>query len=288
MRSYLDRSALWSMRLRRSTDTLQVTGGESVASLLAAGDIVLSRGVHEAIRDRGPGSVFGPLKSILDACDLRVANLESTLTRRETQQGTLGGVLKAPPESVEALAAAGFDAVTVANNHCMDFGPEGLPECPIFALPSIAALPFLEYDIGYRSPDWRWRPYHLSYLVRLVLSRYPVQEGRGPAVSQEALRVINGALVRDFVQLARADGSIPLVLYLPGKNEFLPWAADPRNLPSVTREILRGTGVEYADLTPCVASVPEPERFAPDSTHYSPRTNAAIAVCLRDLLSARL
>jgi len=129
MRGYLDRAALWSMRLRPSTDVLQVTGGKSVASLLAAGDIVLSLGVHEAIRDRGPGSVFGPLKSILDACDLRVANLESTLTRRETQPGTLGGVLKAPPESVEALSAAGFDAVTVANNHCMDFGREGLLEC---------------------------------------------------------------------------------------------------------------------------------------------------------------
>jgi poly-gamma-glutamate capsule biosynthesis protein CapA/YwtB (metallophosphatase superfamily) len=129
MRSYLDRAALWSMRLRPSADVLQVTGGEPVASLLAAGDIALSCGVHEAIRDRGPGSVFGPLKSILDACDLKVANLESTLTGRETQQGTLGGVLKAPPGSVEALTAAGFDAVTVANNHCMDFGPEGLLEC---------------------------------------------------------------------------------------------------------------------------------------------------------------
>ncbi|HXA96417.1 MAG TPA: CapA family protein, partial [Candidatus Dormibacteraeota bacterium] len=69
--------------------------------------------------------VFGPLKPILDGCDLRVANLESPLTRCES---SYGGTLKASPESVEALSAAGFDAVTVANNHCMDFGPNGLLE----------------------------------------------------------------------------------------------------------------------------------------------------------------
>ncbi len=117
------------MRLRPPTEVLQVTGGEPVASLLAGGDIVLSREVYNAIRNRGPASIFAPLKPILDACDLRVANLESPLTRCEAQRGTLGGVLKAPPESVEALTAARFDAVTVANNHCMDFGSEGLLEC---------------------------------------------------------------------------------------------------------------------------------------------------------------
>jgi poly-gamma-glutamate capsule biosynthesis protein CapA/YwtB (metallophosphatase superfamily) len=129
VRRYLDDAALWSMRFRPARSVLRVGGHESAASLLAGGDIVLGRGVHEAIRDRGPGSVFAPLKSVLDGCDLRVANLESTLTHCETPPGTFGGVLKAPPESVEALSAAGFDAVTLANNHCMDFGPEGLGEC---------------------------------------------------------------------------------------------------------------------------------------------------------------
>jgi poly-gamma-glutamate capsule biosynthesis protein CapA/YwtB (metallophosphatase superfamily) len=126
---YLDDVTLWSMQFRRSRAVLQVCGGEPAASLLAAGDIALTRGVHDAIRDRGPGTIFAPLKPILDGCDLRVANLESMLTHRDGQPGTLGGVLKAPPESVEALSAAGFDAVTVANNHCMDFGPEGLLDC---------------------------------------------------------------------------------------------------------------------------------------------------------------
>lgn len=129
VRRYLDGATLWSMQFRPSRSVLRVGGHAPAASLLAAGDIVLSRGVHEAIRDRGPESIFAPLKPILDSCDLRVANLESALTRCETRHGTFGRALKAPPDSVEALSAAGFDAVTVANNHCMDFGPAGLLEC---------------------------------------------------------------------------------------------------------------------------------------------------------------
>jgi hypothetical protein len=159
--------------------------------------------------------------------------------------------------------------------------PEGA-----LSMPSITALPFVEYDTSYRPSDWQWRPYHVSYLVRLVLSRYTVVQRRSPAVSEEALRAINAELVREFVRLVRSDGAVPLVLYLPGRGEFLPWAAEPRNLPVITREVLRGAGVEYTDLTRCVAAVPEQERFVPGRSHYSPRTNAAIAVCLRDLVSS--
>ncbi len=110
VRRYLDDATLWSMQFRRSRAVRQVGGGDPAASLLAGGDIALNQEVHEAVRDRGPGAIFAPLKPILGGCDLRVANLESMLTRREGQPGTLGGVLKAPPESVAVLSAAGFDA----------------------------------------------------------------------------------------------------------------------------------------------------------------------------------
>jgi poly-gamma-glutamate synthesis protein (capsule biosynthesis protein) len=129
IRRQLERVSLWSMQFRPSVDMHSVRSGPPTASLLAAGDVVLSRDIQDAIQHRGAASIFAPLKSVLDECDLRVANLESPLTGREAKPGALGGVLKAAPESVEALAAAGFDAVTVANNHCMDFGSEGLFEC---------------------------------------------------------------------------------------------------------------------------------------------------------------
>jgi hypothetical protein len=153
---------------------------------------------------------------------------------------------------------------------------------------SIAALPFIDYDVGYRESDWRWRALHASRLVRVALSRYPVRTPPSPVVSPEALRAVNGELILDFVRLARADRSIPIVLYMPGRNDFLPWAQDPTRLPMITREVLRRYGIEFTDLTPCVATVPEEERFVPEKRHYSPRTNAAIAGCLRELVSSHL
>ena len=39
-----------------------------------------------------------------------------------------GYVFRAPPEAASALAQAGFDLLTLANNHAMDYGVEGLLE----------------------------------------------------------------------------------------------------------------------------------------------------------------
>ncbi|HKX04575.1 MAG TPA: hypothetical protein VJX71_18930 [Methylomirabilota bacterium] len=153
---------------------------------------------------------------------------------------------------------------------------------------SVSGLPYVDYDMDYHESDWRWRPFHASQLVRAVLSRYPVRSARGPAVSPEALRAVNGELLRDFVRLVRADGSMPLVVYMPGRNDYLAWAQDPKHLPIITRDVLRQVGVEFTDLTPCVGAVPEAERFVAGKRHYSPRTSAAIASCLKDLVSSRL
>jgi poly-gamma-glutamate synthesis protein (capsule biosynthesis protein) len=57
---------------------------------------------------------------------LALANLESPLTA--APQVRAGHDLRAPPASVAALRAAGFDAVSLANNHALDAGPAGLRE----------------------------------------------------------------------------------------------------------------------------------------------------------------
>jgi hypothetical protein len=98
---------------------------------------------------------------------------------------------------------------------------------------------------------------------------------------------VNGELIRDFVRLVHADGSIPLVLYMPGRNDYLTSAKDPKGLPVVTRDVLREMGIEFTDLTPCVGAIPEDDRFVPGKRHYSPRTSAAIASCLKELVSSR-
>ena len=128
LRRMRDRLALWSTRFSPAPDTLRVADGEPAACLLAVGDISLAGNVEVVANERGPACILGPVRPMLEQCDLRVGNLESVLTREDKPNGSLGTFLKAAPRTAQVLKYGRFDAVTVANNHCLDFGVNGLLE----------------------------------------------------------------------------------------------------------------------------------------------------------------
>jgi poly-gamma-glutamate synthesis protein (capsule biosynthesis protein) len=65
------------------------------------------------------------LQSSLGAADLAVANLETAITTRGTPIGKEFH-FRAPASALDTVAGAGIDAVSMANNHGVDFGPVGL------------------------------------------------------------------------------------------------------------------------------------------------------------------
>ena len=59
--------------------------------------------------------------------DLRLGNLESPITAaRKTFPSKL--TLRSAPDAAASLRGAGLDCVTLANNHMLDFGAEGLAD----------------------------------------------------------------------------------------------------------------------------------------------------------------
>ena len=88
---------------------------------------MLGRTVGEQILAKGPSVVFAQVQSVLDAADIRLANLECALTDQGVPQNKTY-TLKAPPAAAAALQSARFDLVSLANNHAMDYGFEGLQE----------------------------------------------------------------------------------------------------------------------------------------------------------------
>lgn len=72
-----------------------------------------------------PGSTFGPVSEVLRSADLAMVNLESAVTTRGTPEPKYHH-FRAPSTAFLAIRAAGIDAVTLANNHVLDFGPVGL------------------------------------------------------------------------------------------------------------------------------------------------------------------
>ena len=67
------------------------------------------------------------LRSTLGAADLAMVNLETAITTRGTRIGKEFH-FRAPPTALDTIQGAGIDAVSMANNHGVDYGPVGLQD----------------------------------------------------------------------------------------------------------------------------------------------------------------
>lgn len=100
------------------------------ATLLFVGDVMLARGVAFYTAREGGGDYRFPfiyVSSTLRAADLAVGNLEHPVSDRGRNQGSEYS-LRASPKAVEGLADAGFDLVSLANNHLWDWGADALED----------------------------------------------------------------------------------------------------------------------------------------------------------------
>lgn len=82
------------------------------------------------LRDRvlaDPDDALADMAPLFADADLAVVNLETAVTTRGTR-APKQHAFRAPPEGLTALAAAGVDVVSIANNHGMDFGEAGLSD----------------------------------------------------------------------------------------------------------------------------------------------------------------
>ena len=94
--------------------------------MLVTGDVMLGRRVGDrlaAVDD--PAAALRPIAARLSAADLTIGNLESTLsTAGAPRQG--GDSFGAAPSVRQGLRLAGFDVLSLANNHTGDYGPRAL------------------------------------------------------------------------------------------------------------------------------------------------------------------
>lgn len=103
---------------------VQPPNSDAPISLTFVGDIMLGRGVSP-IAEVDPTGMFEEVRLILRSSDLAMGNLESPLTTR-SHQAPNPHTLEADPTTVVLLADAGFDVLSMANNHIGDAGPSGV------------------------------------------------------------------------------------------------------------------------------------------------------------------
>lgn len=82
--------------------------------------------------ERSPQTTLGPIAKQLSAADVAMVNLETAVTT-EGSAAPKTYTFRAPPVAFDALSAAGVDVATMANNHSLDYGKEGLRDSLVAA-----------------------------------------------------------------------------------------------------------------------------------------------------------
>jgi len=93
--------------------------------LVFVGDVMLARNIGDIIASRGPEYPFEYVHDILQKGDITMGNLESPVSDLDNTVCSKNATVcfKASPETIRGLTYAGFDIMTVANNHALDHGP---------------------------------------------------------------------------------------------------------------------------------------------------------------------
>lgn len=91
--------------------------------LVFVGDVMLGRGVNEFLQWAGADYPWGDTKTLFQAADWRACNLECVISDRGTPWARTPKAFhfRSDARNVAVLQAAAIDAVSLANNHTLDF-----------------------------------------------------------------------------------------------------------------------------------------------------------------------
>src|SRR3981081_3788397 len=101
--------------------------GEAPLSLIAVGDIMLGGRARRRIKEYGRDYPFGAVLPILQRTPIVLGNLEGPLAQK-AQKLDRNFSYRVKPRLASALLRAGINVVTLANNHLVDCGRDGVLE----------------------------------------------------------------------------------------------------------------------------------------------------------------
>ena len=110
----------------------QTAAAESVPSdeisVLVVGDITISSRMTPLIESKGAGVFFQGTADLIQSADVATASLNASISERGEPRYGIEHPFRAAPGLGRAIANAGFDAVSLATPHIMDFGFEALED----------------------------------------------------------------------------------------------------------------------------------------------------------------
>ena len=103
---------------------------ERIITLAAVGDVMLTREVGQKVEKYGYDYPFADVRGILKNADITFGNLETPLSQRgkPMKNSDPNVTFRTPPHYVTGLVNAGFNVLSVANNHIYDYGSISLKD----------------------------------------------------------------------------------------------------------------------------------------------------------------
>lgn len=96
--------------------------------VLVAGDYAYGNRLKEILAKKEFGVLFDDVKDIVKSADVSIVNYENPVLLANKKYIPIpkrGPSLQSPVVAVDAIAYAGFNVATLANNHIMDYGSDG-------------------------------------------------------------------------------------------------------------------------------------------------------------------
>jgi poly-gamma-glutamate synthesis protein (capsule biosynthesis protein) len=222
-------------RPRPTTTVARGRRGSGQPVTIAFGGDVHFEGMLRSQLAANPTGMLAPIAPVLSSADLAVVNLETAITERGVA-APKEFTFRAPPSALGALAAAGVDVASMANNHGLDYGPDGLTD----SLAARDASGFPVIGIG-RNAGEAYAPYRATVKGQriAVIAATQVLDGSligawtatdthaGLASAKDVPRLV------DAVRLARADADTVVV--------FLHWGIEGDTCPSADQRALART-----------------------------------------------
>ena len=117
-----------------ATPTAALSGDAAATSspelvISAVGDIMLDGTARPVLAEHGYDYPFALMRPLFSGSQIVFGNLEGPLTNRGKPEQDKQYVFRSPPAKVSAaLLNAGFNVVSLANNHTLDYGADGLAQ----------------------------------------------------------------------------------------------------------------------------------------------------------------
>lgn len=90
--------------------------------VIITGDFCPYKRVEHAFLNSDYKKIYNGFENISSKCDLAITNIECPLTLSKNPVKKTGPNLKSHPDCIEGIKFGGFNVITLANNHIMDYG----------------------------------------------------------------------------------------------------------------------------------------------------------------------